>query len=216
MLYSLDDIKKDVRALMDMNLAATAGVDTDTLMVDTLTERLVCLAVRMAETRCPQSMLTGGVDMTASATIQTDGDVNYIVLPETFMRLVDLKMTSWTMPAPVFITETDEAYRVLRSDFTGIRATVRTPVCALVHREGLPAIELYPTATDDSLAYGHYLELPTIENGKTDICPMCYDGAVTYTAALVSEVLRDGRASDLSATAAALLNLTTNNKTEEQ
>lgn len=208
MQYNVSDIQKEVRALMDMNTVGNNVIDTDTLNVDTLTERLLPRAVRMAETACPQELLSGGVDMSAEATLQDDNGVYYFAMPETFMRLVDLKMTSWTMPAASFITEYDEVYHYLRSDFEGIRATVLTPAVALVHRDGVPAIEIYPVKDGgDSLQFGHYLERPVIDGGKIDICPMCYDAAMMYTAFLVASALRDERAADLKAQGDILLSV---------
>lgn len=193
MLYRLDDIKMDVRVILDENKVNTALIasDTDTLDLNTIIEQKVLHAIRSVSEAAPSRLIDEGTAFSSSITWESGSIGNgmgFLVLPDDFMRLVIFKMSDWRRPVVDVIQDTDPIYFLQKSKFAGIRGGIDKPVVAITTRSAGRVLEFYSSNGGSSvtLEVGKYLKLPIVDSGNVDICRRLYIPVSYYTAGLVA------------------------------
>lgn len=167
------DIYAKVRALLDEtaeNDAAFILTDKDSTELNAIIDEVALLSVRNVHLGAPYWMLDGEP---AEVTNFKVGDnlVATLSLPNEFMRLVQVKLPSWSAPVTKVITEDSPEYRMQANKY--MRGTVAKPVCALVLlADGTRGLELYSASeTDDEVSLLILKEPKWFADGIVSICP---------------------------------------------
>lgn len=162
--YKIEDIKKDVRKILAENenisdMLDDASIDDNIVFErDEIIENLVCKAIDRVHLYAPHNLLSGA-SVSATTTenwIDSDDYCKMLNLPDDFLRLVFVRLSSWRVP--VYTTtevETDE-YNQARSPFNIMRPSPRHPMVAIVSTDNGLTLEAYPK--------------PNISNGGTNNC----------------------------------------------
>lgn len=215
MYYAVDNIKRDIRIALDENMSSgvlTSLGDVDTLSLNDIIESKIEDAVRMAETDAPLSLLDGGKSFLSCSNISWESAKGYgmgsIVLPEDFMRLLSFQMSDWDYPVSVAISEDSPKYKQQRSRFAGIRGCPQRPVVAIINHPSGQLLEFYSCTAGESVEVkrARYLPLPSIKNGRIEICEKVKPSAVYYAAFLVASALGSETAGMLKAIGDKLIN----------
>lgn len=193
MIYSVQDINKDVRITLEENEVSTPLIeisDNDTLSLNAIITQKIAHSVRSITMNAPSRLLEGGT--TIDSTIKwesgkTGSGMGYTQLPDDFMRLVAFKMSDWVRPVTDVIHDTDEKYFLQKSKFPGIRGNINKPVCAITTNGDGKVLEFYSCNGGENVTrtVAKYIPYPNVENGAIDICPKLYTAVIYYTAALV-------------------------------
>lgn len=153
-VLSKKDIYAKVRALLDETAENDADfilTDKDSTELNAIIDEVALLSVRNVHLGAPYWMLDGEP---ADATDLEVGEnlVATFSLPDEFMRLVQVKLPSWSAPVTKVITEDSPEYRMQANKY--MRGTVAKPVCALVLlADGTRGLELYSASeTDDEVS----------------------------------------------------------------
>lgn len=185
MLYTIDNIIRDVRVALDNNMtsAALAGFgDEETLTIDDIIRSKVEDAVMRVESRAMPQLLDMGYTFGHAACINADGS-GFILLPDDFMRLVVFRMSDWKRPVFTAIDDSDPEYAKQFSAAKGVRGNIFRPVCAIVPRAEGHALEFFSSGADAYVAQAAYRPWPKADaNGGIDISRRCYE-SVVYTIA---------------------------------
>jgi hypothetical protein len=137
--YNVEDIQKDVRILLDMNIthAGLGGIspkDMETLTIDQLIESKLVEAAKIIMQSAPYYMLGQGESFAARVGWNEEGESSsgFVLLPANFMRLIGFQMSDWSYPVHTPITPADPLYEQQGSRHKGIRGNKQRPVVALV------------------------------------------------------------------------------------
>jgi hypothetical protein len=191
MTYYLEDIKEDVRIVLDENqVSDNMMTDIDTLSVDDIIRSKVEEAAKVVYLAAPAHLLEPGNNFADSiAWNETEGiGPGWTILPDDFLRLVSFKMSDWERPVYSAILPDDPLYLQQSSRFAGIRGNRQRPVCAIVMRPQGRVLEFYSCSagTGVSVDMAVYAPMPKIEHGSIDIYERCYRSVVYKTAGLVA------------------------------
>lgn len=170
------EIYNKVRALLDETAENDADfilTDKDSTELNAIIDEVALLSVRNVHLGAPYWMLDGE---TVSETDLKDfkvGDdlVATLSLPKEFLRLVKVKLPSWSAPVTKVITEDSPEYRMQANKY--MRGTAAKPVCALVLlANDTRGLELYSaTETDDEVSLIILKEPVWSADGEINICP---------------------------------------------
>ena len=189
MLYTVSDIKKDVRIAIDQNMTSTALStlgDVDTLSLEEIIGSKIETAARMVETSAPHILLDAGEPFADS--IGWDSEPGYgsghIILPSDFMRLVSFQMSDWSYPVVSAIGDDDPLYARQKSRFPGVRGCPQKPVVAIVQWPVGLVLEFYSCTAGPTVYVkrDRYLPYPKIVDGEIDLCMRLRDAVVYYAA----------------------------------
>lgn len=176
------EIYVEVRALLDELGDNDAGFmlsDKDSSELNTIIDKVTPLSVRNIHISAPYRMLDGesypSEDVTSDFSIENKKAT--MTLPKGFLRLVQVKLSSWKAPVVNVVTEDMPEYRMQANEY--MRGTHYKPVCALVLlANGLQGLELFSAKDDkDTLSSLIILKEPKWvveeENGSVSIsiCP---------------------------------------------
>lgn len=196
MEYSVEDIVRDARVVLDSNNSSAALSelgDVDTLKVDEIIESRIVDAAVLVEQRAAHWLLDGGKSLSCNITWKSNNS-GTIGLPKGFLRLVTFRMSDWAHPVTDPITEDSPLYAMQSSRFGGVRGNTQRPVVAIVHGQsesGL-VLEFYGCDSQEAtVSYGRYIARPEITAGKVDICPSLREAIVYRTASLTAQTLGD-------------------------
>lgn len=172
-VLSKKDIYAKVRALLDEtaeNDAAFILTDKDSTELNAIIDEVALLSVRNVHLGAPYWMLEGEPNYATDFKVG-DNLVATLTLPDDFMRLVKVKLPSWSAPVTKVITEDSPEYRMQANKY--MRGTVAKPVCALVLlAEGTQGLELYSAKeTDDEVSLIILREPAWFADGRVNICP---------------------------------------------
>lgn len=197
-LYKIEDF---VRARLDeVSHGNDAGfIDADTLNISRAIESCALAAITNIHLAAPNVLLDGVIyTPTSTHTIKQDSEVCGLrfAIPDTFLRLVSVKLDGWERPVQTLIAEDSVEYRKQKNKY--LRGTRHNPIAAIVHsvnNGNTPgyAIELYPYIQSSTASQKvQMLYVPKIEmlrSGGTEftICPML-EQACKY--AITAEVAR--------------------------
>lgn len=148
------DIYESVRAFLDElgeNDAEFILSDKDSSELNTIIDKVTPLSVRNVHIGAPYRMLDGNSYPPTDFSVSSANDKATLTLPKGFMRLVQVKLSSWNAPVVEAITEDTPEYHMQANQY--MRGTHYKPVCALVLlANGLQGLELFSAkASDDTL-----------------------------------------------------------------
>ena len=198
MVYKLEDIRKDVRIVLDENDKSpelALALDRNTVSIDELIESKVEDAVTIVERLAPLHMLTRKKAL-ENTTITWESEAGFgsgvIPLPKDFMRLVSFKMSDWRHSVTRPIYEDDPLYARQHSRYSGIRGTPQKPVVAVINTKDWIALEFFSCATSSAkVDKALYVPTPFLSAGVIDISQQCYRSVVYTMASLVASTYKD-------------------------
>lgn len=188
-VYRLERIARDVRIVLDQNMASASLAETgdvDTLTLDEIIVSKVTEGVARVHSEAPSYLLDGGNNFGDSVYWNGDGS-GWVLLPEDFMRLVVFEMSDWERAVYHAISEDDEEYELQSCRFKGLRGTPQKPVCAIVVRPEGRALEFYSCRSKEAqVSKAVYMPYPDVDPyGGIGICRRCYKAVVYTVASLV-------------------------------
>lgn len=196
----VDDLINDVRITIDENVPESSYLfeTTDNLELDDIIRNKLIDAVRLVFEDAPLSQLEPTNYDTSSAQETFSDGSGLIVLPEDFLRLVGLKLETWSRV--VSSVHIPESATDLMQHNKYVRGSHIKPRCVFGHNtDGERAIYYYTAGKDSSGAYDHsishfhYIPIPAIEegdNGETIAMPTLLRFAVVNYCAGLTLVTR--------------------------
>ena len=200
MVFSVADIKRDIRIALDLNMSRTAVKDigdVDTLTLEKILERKIVPASHIVTREAARHLLDGGVAFGES--VRWDVREGYgsgsIPLPNDFLRLVSFQMSDWSYPVINAITEDDPMYALQHSRDGGVRGNPQKPVVALSQQpvgKGLEEsglwLEFFSCAAGEGtfVKRATYMPIPKIIEGYITISKNLKPAVVYYAAHLVA------------------------------
>lgn len=206
MIYTLANIRKDVRVALDENDASpelTLALDRNTISLDELIESKVVDAVTMVERQAPLHLVDRRKSI-PSTTITWESEVGFgsgvVPLPKDFMRLVVFKMSDWSHSVSQPIYEFEKLYARQHSRHSGIRGTPQKPVVAIISTQTGSAIEFFSSSSSGAtMERAMYIPMPILASGNIEISEQCYRSVVYTVASMVASTYKDNElASSLS------------------
>lgn len=191
MLYGLEDIKRDVRIVLDENqLSDNLMEDIDTLSVDEIIISKIEEAAKTVVLNAPTHWLEPGNNFATSVAWEQEHGkgAGFTVLPDDFLRFISFKMSDWEYPVYEAITPDNPIYKLQRSRAKGIRGNTQRPVCAIVMRPYGRVLEFYSCKGGDDVfvEMAIYAPIPKIVDDSIDIYERCYKSSVYMIAALTA------------------------------
>lgn len=195
--YSVTELIAEVKVCMDRNAQDTTLVDVgdvDTLQQKDIIRSKLVDAATLVESNAPLSMLSGKgwgtVVLPGRECVKVDNSYVYrIKLPSDTLRLIRIKLKSWSRAARI-IDENDEEALFQTSHIRGVMGAPERPVAVVQQgADGELEVMLYSSEVGgstekdyDPIETGTYLPLPKIENeGKETIAlPEKLKSAVVY------------------------------------
>lgn len=192
----VEDIKAEVRIILDENKVNTALIesDNDTLDLNAIISQKIAHGIRSVEENAPSHLIDNGVSFISSITWDSGTvgkGMGYMTLPDDFLRLVIFKMSDWRRPVLVPIGDTDPLYFLQKSKFNGIKGGIDKPVVALTTNSTGKILEFYSCngGSTVTIDVAKYLPIPKIEDGSIDVSTLLYTPCLYYIAGLVSTTL---------------------------
>lgn len=204
MIFSVDDIKRDVRIALDQNNSSTPLLDTgdiDTLTLEEIIESKIEDAARVVTRDAAHYLLDGGKAFGES--VRWDVREGYgsgsILLPDDFLRLVSFQMSDWSYPVLNAITEDNPIYALQHSRYGGVRGNPQKPIVALSQQPIGLVLEFFSCAAGENtfVKRATYMPIPKITDGEITISEKLKPAVVYYTAYLAALSIGSG---DLAAT----------------
>jgi hypothetical protein len=201
MVYTIDEITKDVRIAIDQNISSATLEeihDVDTLALNEIIQSKILEGIKRVHSTAPFYLLDGGYNF-GDAIEWEDKQSGWVLLPEDFMRFIMFQMDDWVRPVYNAISPDDAEYQKQQSQFKGIRGTAQRPVCAIVMRPEGRALEFYSCKSESAkVSKAMYLPYPTIDNENgVVICERCYNAVVYTIAALVATTFGDANKTNI-------------------
>ena len=195
--YSVTELIAEVKVCMDRNAQDTTLVDVgdvDTLQQKDIIRSKLVDAATLVESNAPLSMLSGkgwgtGV-LSGLECVKVDNSYVYrIKLPSDTLRLIRIKLKSWSRAARI-LDENDEEALYQTSHIRGVMGDPERPVAVVQQgADGELEVMLYSSEVGgstekdyDLIETGTYLPLPKIENEgqETIALPEKLKSAVVY------------------------------------
>ena len=191
--YQVEDIVRQVRVVLDQNMASDTLValgDVDTLSLEEIILKELPTAIRSVVLAAPIHMLGAGIPFGESIQWDTQQGIGsgYILLPDNFLRLVSFQMSDWSRAVSDAITPAHHQYALQSSRYPGVRGNPQKPVVAIVNRPIGMVLEFYSCkgGSDVYIKIANYIPLPSIQLGKVRMPHLLKDAIVHYTAYLVA------------------------------
>lgn len=209
MVYNIEEIKKEVRVILDKNLSSTPLIDIgdiDSLTIDEVIESKIADAVRAVHSNAPAYMLDKGKPFADSIGWDAGKGTGsgYVPLPDDFLRLISFQMTDWLVPVTEAITEEDPKYAMQKSRFAGIKGNPEKPVVAIAKWPIGLVLEFFSCTGGETVAVkrARYISIPKImkaEGGikQIEICEKLKAAALYYCAYLSAVTLGIDTAEEL-------------------
>ena len=203
MLYTIDELKTEIRIALDQNKTSEQLFDTgdvDTLTLEEIIGSKIVDAARNVIRDAPSLLLDSGTSFAASSIIWKSYKgygMGSIILPDDFLRLVCFSMSGWSRIVTNPITETDPLYLMQQSRFPGIRGCPQKPVVAIVNRPAGLTLEFYSCASADAtIETARYIKMPEIITepdikDRIDICEKLKAAVVYYAAYMTAISIND-------------------------
>lgn len=191
MFYYLEDIKEDVRIVLDENQVSDHMMDDiDTLSVDEIIRSKVEEAAAEVYLASPVHLFEPGERFADTIAWKEKVGVGpgWTILPNDFLRLISFKMSDWERPVYSAILPDDPQYLLQSSRFAGIRGNCQKPVCAIVMRPTGRVLEFYSCSAGEGVCVemARYAPKPTIKDEGIDIYERSYRSVVYKVAGLTA------------------------------
>lgn len=206
MLYSVDDIIKEVRIALDENSQSPALLainDNGTLELNDIIRQKITHAVRMVVENAPSHLLDEGEDFSNIPLIWESGvtgkGMAWLKLPDDFLRLVIFRMSDWVRPVLIPIGDTDDRYFLQKSKFAGVKGGVEKPICAITTYPEGKVMECYSSkgGGDVKIQIAKYIAVPKITDNKISIADKLYMSVIYTAAGLTAMTFKDTNADAL-------------------
>lgn len=195
------EIYAKVKALIDEvgeNDAEFMLADSDTRNLETIINQVTLLSVRNVHLSAPHGTLSG--ELKGDGFSIGTNLVGQVALPDTFLRLVSAKLSSWGAPVTRTITEDTAEYRMQSNEY--MRGTCNKPICARVRTaDGGQKLELYSAKSASDTLMLILLEEPTwkLDSSNNEqyvlICPRLKNSIIAQiTGQLLLALNEDQRA----------------------
>lgn len=193
---SIEDIVAKVRVKLDeIGLDESEMMDAleDNTNLDSVIKSCIAEAYRLINMSADISMLEG-VQGTVSLSIDSN-KVGRVTLPDNFLRLVSVRLSSWISSYSKLITENSPEYRMQSNEW--VCGSPECPVAALVHRSEGRVLELFKAASSsDTLSSFVYIPSVTSDSESVDISDQLAESLIYYVAALTMVTFREDVAND--------------------
>lgn len=203
----LKDILEEVRKKLDevnANEFEEGYSDEEGSNTDSLIKSCIPEAYRLTILAAPQSMVEGHPYDGHELSINDDL-VGTVSLPEDFLRLVNVRLSSWISSCSDVITEDEPTYRMQSNKW--VCGSPKNPVVAVVDTESGKKLELYKAASkEDKVRVFSYLPVVNAD-GNIDIPNQLEGSFIYYTAGLVLASYREDNAEDCFKIARSLMGL---------
>lgn len=193
MIYSVDEIKREVRIALDQNNSSSplseVG-DIDTLTLEEIIESKIEDAARIVTLKAPQYMLEKG-EIIEGGILWRSGigrGSGSILLPDDFLRLVIFKMSDWDYAVYDVITQDDPRYKMQFSRYEGIRGNPQKPIVAISSSMLGQVLEFFSCMEGENahIEQGSYIPIPRIKNKTIEVSEKIKPAFIYYVAYLVA------------------------------
>ncbi len=185
MTYSIHDILRDARILLDRNAYDRPLIptcDADSRSFNELIASKILTAARQVMEEAPPALLAPGRPVRSRLTWPegVGRGMAILPLPDDFLRLLSVRLSDWHRPARI-ITDTDPDYRWQASPFAGLRGNPSRPVAVVCAQPQGHVAKLYSSAAgpDVTLTMAQYAALPQIIDGGLEIPRRLYDAFIS-------------------------------------
>jgi hypothetical protein len=206
--FTLDQIVGKVREKLDEiaeNESEMIGTEEDNANLNTVIKSCVPEAYRFISLNAHPNMLEG--KQCTSETLSVGSDfVGRIGLPDDFLRLISVRLSSWVSSCSAMITEDSPEYRMQSNKW--VSGNKFRPVAALVHTQSGRQLELYKASSStDSLK--SFIYIPSLSNSATEVelSDQTADAFIYYVAGLTLTTFREDIAVSMFSIARNLLGL---------
>lgn len=205
---SVKDIIKKVRAKIDeIAVNESEMIDTveDNANLDSVIRSCIAEAYRYVSINADRTLLEGKNLASPGMVIGSDL-VGRIMLPSDFLRLLNVRLSSWNSSPAEIVDETSPIYRMQSNQW--VCGNPKRPVAAVVYTMTGRQLELYKaSSTNDSLKSLTYI--PSLADGfeSVSISVQTTDAFIYYVAALVMVTFREDVAANFFSIARNLLGL---------
>lgn len=189
------DIIKEVRIKLDeIGINESEMIETleDNTNLDCVIQSYINHAYDFVMMNADISLLNSKDGSSIPISIGSD-TVATLKLPDDFLRLINIRLSSWRSSMSSLITEDSSEYRMQSNKW--LSGNPECPVVAIVHKPDGRYLELYKAALDsDGLSVFTYI--PTIDesNESVSIPKQLTDAFICYIAALTLVTFREEHA----------------------
>lgn len=204
----IDNIVSEVRIKLDeigMNESEMAEALEDNTNMDTVIKSCIPGAYSFVCTNADASMLEGKQgDVSLSINQNMVGE---ILLPSDFLRLLNVRLSSWISSFSKIVTEYSPEYRMQSNKW--VCGNPNCPVVAITHTNEGRKLELYKASSEqDTLTSFLYIPSVNAEDGSLEVSDQVYDAFIYYIAGLTLITFReDAAANNMFSIAKGLLNI---------
>lgn len=207
--YSVEQIIEQVRIKYDEfgTDESEMIVSPDNVDMDTIIASNIGAAYHFVMMGADLSMLEGQNLKVDDDSLEIDKDlVGHIKLPDDFLRVVTVRLSSWKSSPANVITEGMPEYRMQSDPYAC--GTFQYPVMAIVNSVEGRFLELYKARTqEDTLKSFVYVPSWSSGNNEVNIPDMLSDAFIYYVAGLTATTFREDVANDFIKVAKGLIGI---------
>jgi hypothetical protein len=189
------DIIDKVRLKLDeigVNESEMMEALEDNSNLDSVIESYIKQAYEYVMTNASLSLLDGNDGSTISLAV-SDDLVATVALPDDFMRLINIRLSSWKSSLSNLITEDAPEYRAQSNKW--LCGNPECPVVAMVHTKDGRKFELYKASSkDDKLSAFSYIPSLGESSDSVSIPNELAEAFICYIAALTLTTFKDEQA----------------------
>lgn len=206
--YTIEQIINKVREKIDeiaVNESEMIETEEDNLNLNTVIKSCVPEAYRCVSLYAHPNMLEG--KQYTSGTLEIDENlVGRISLPDDFLRLLGVRLSSWISSCSSFIEEDSPEYRMQSNKW--VSGSKYKPVAALVQTSDGRQVELFKaSSSNDKLKAFIYIPVLDASASEVELSDQTADAFIYYVAALTMVTFREEISEKLFAIARNLLGL---------
>lgn len=201
------DIINDVRVKLDeigLNESEMAVEVEDNTNLDKVIKSCLPTAYNFVCENADASMLEGKSG-NAALTINSEM-VGKITLPDDFLRLINVRLSSWNSSFSKIITEDSPEYRMQSNRW--LCGSPECPIAAIIHSTSGRELELYKaSSSNDSLRSFMYIPIYDGISETLEVSDQIYEAFIYYAAGLTLTTFREELSENMFAIAKGLLNM---------
>lgn len=167
-VFTINEIVDAVRVKLDeigLNESEMMDEDADNANLDTVIRSCISEAYKMVSLMADVAMIEGKDNSNASLTIDSNL-VGKVAVPSDFIRLVGVRLSSWSSSKSTAVSEDSPEYRMQSNKW--VCGSPSQPVVALVNGKNGRALELYKaSSTGDTLR--SFVYVPSVPDSATSI-----------------------------------------------